>query len=109
MLHADVAMMIGSLLSLRKTPVYPPQSHSNVCRVTVLGLSGLFLTALAAEVCRYGYIPTEDEVLSGKIDPLSVPNIGCDGVYAERLWSCQVSRPEGLRTRGCAHAGSRCQ
>jgi hypothetical protein len=66
--------------------------------VTVLGLSGLFLTAVAAEVCRYGYIPTEEEMLAGKIDPLSVPNIGCDGIYAELLWLCQVSGPDVCTT-----------
>ncbi len=53
----------------------------------VLGSVGLVLTALAAEICRYGYIPAEEEVLAGSIDPLSDPNLGCDGINAERLWS----------------------
>ena len=56
----------------------------------VLGSVGLVLTALAAEVCRYGYIPAEEEVLAGSIDPLSDPNLGCDGINAARLWYCQA-------------------
>ena len=35
---------------------------------------------------------------AGKIDPLSVPNIGCDGIYAELLWLCQVSGPDVCTT-----------
>jgi hypothetical protein len=57
----------------------------------VLGSVGLVLTAVAAEFCRYGYIPAEEEVLAGSIDPLSDPNLGCDGINANRLWYCQAT------------------
>ena len=57
----------------------------------VLGSVGLVLTALANEFCRYGYIPAEEEVLAGSIDPLSDPNLGCNGINANRLWYCQAT------------------
>ena len=52
------------------------------------------MTALAAEVCRVGYIPTEEEILAGAVHPSSDPNLGCDGINANRLWACQVSGPD---------------
>jgi len=65
------------------------------------------LTALAAEVCRVGYIPTEEEILAGSVDPSSDPTLGCNGINSDRLWACQVSGPYGCR-RARARARSRC-
>jgi hypothetical protein len=36
--------------------------HQRLYLYIVLGMGGLFATAVAAEVCRYGYIPTEEEI-----------------------------------------------
>jgi hypothetical protein len=48
------------------------------------------LTAFAAEVCRVGYIPTEEEILAGSVDPSYDPTLGCNGINSDRLWACQV-------------------
>ena len=36
--------------------------HQSLYLYIVLDMGGLFATAVAAEVCRYGYIPTEEEM-----------------------------------------------
>ena len=48
------------------------------------------LTVLAAELCRMGYIPTETEAVSGEVNPYEDDNTGCNGVHANKLWTCQV-------------------
>jgi hypothetical protein len=67
-------------------------------------LGGLAVTAIAAEVCRYGYIPTEDEVLAGATNPLFDPDAGCDGINADRLWLCQVRGPVDAYISACMYA-----
>ena len=51
---------------------------------------GLGLTALASELCKYGYVPSEEEILLGRPDPYDDPNSGCSGVNADR-WCCRLT------------------
>ena len=50
------------------------------------------LTVLAAELCRMGYVPSQDEIASGYIDPYdnNYEDSGCKGVHANKLWTCQA-------------------
>jgi hypothetical protein len=45
----------------------------------VLSLMGLALTAITAEVCRLGYIPTEEEIANGAPSPYELDDFGCYG------------------------------
>ena len=54
-----------------------------------LALFGLGLTALTAEICRYGYVPSQEEIGLGQVDPYSIGG-ACDGAYANKLWTCQA-------------------
>ncbi len=53
---------------------------------TCLPLLGLILTAISSEICFYGYVPTEAEMLEGMADPYTSPSAGCGGDYAYKLW-----------------------
>ena len=44
-----------------------------------LSLMGLALTAVTAEVCRLGYIPTEEEIANGAPSPYELDDFGCYG------------------------------
>jgi hypothetical protein len=56
----------------------------------VLAMFGLVLTFGMSEVCRYGYLPTEEEMLEGMQDPYALTG-PCDGSNAFKLWLLQAS------------------
>lgn len=56
----------------------------------VLAMFGLVLTFGTSEVCRYGYLPTEEEMLEGMQDPYALTG-PCDGSNAFKLWLLQAS------------------
>ena len=47
----------------------------------LLSMFGLILTAISSEVCSYGYVPTETEMLEGMEDPYTSPSAGCGGEF----------------------------
>ena len=56
----------------------------------LLSMFGLILTAISSEVCSYGYVPTETEMLEGMEDPYTSPSAGCGGEYAYKLWLMKI-------------------
>ena len=52
-----------------------PQPHSGD-RIVLLQMLGIFLTAACAEVCRIGYVPTDEQTLEGLPDPYEDDTIG---------------------------------
>eukprot|EP00277_Geminigera_cryophila_P035425 CAMPEP_0173121984 /NCGR_PEP_ID=MMETSP1102-20130122/53802_1 /TAXON_ID=49646 /ORGANISM="Geminigera sp., Strain Caron Lab Isolate" /LENGTH=280 /DNA_ID=CAMNT_0014029077 /DNA_START=85 /DNA_END=923 /DNA_ORIENTATION=+ len=57
----------------------------------VLAIIGISLTAMMAEMCRYGYVPTDKEMtLHGLVNPYSDDNAGCNGKNESKLWSFQA-------------------
>jgi hypothetical protein len=44
------------------------------------------IKAISSEICFYGYVPTEAEMLEGMGDPYTSPSTGCGGDYAYKLW-----------------------
>ena len=56
-----------------------------------LAMIGIILTAAIAEMCRYGYIPSDDEtVYDGLLNPYVEGSAGCEGTDANKLWSFQA-------------------
>jgi hypothetical protein len=56
----------------------------------VLAVLGLILTAIIAEWCRYGYVPTREQEEDGMINPYTDDERGCRGKRADKLWGFQV-------------------
>jgi len=56
----------------------------------LLSMFGLFVTFAIAEVCGYGYLPTDSEILEGISDPYAIPG-HCDGSNTFKLWLLQAT------------------
>jgi hypothetical protein len=56
----------------------------------LLSMFGLFVTFAIAEVCGYGYLPTDAEILEGISDPYAIPG-HCDGSNTFKLWLLQAT------------------
>ena len=61
----------------------------------ILGMGGLLVAAGAAEICRYGYVPSDEEVAAGAADPYLEPSLGC-----LRVRACPVRSASGIRSGG---------
>ena len=57
----------------------------------IVGMGGLLVAAGAAEICRYGYVPSDEEAAAGAADPYLDPSLGCLSVRA-----CPVGSASGV-------------
>lgn len=74
----------------------------------VVGMGGLFLAVCAAEMCRFGYVPTPQETGAGLTDPYDDPAAGVhvDMRYgmpraSAVAWSSADARACGARPSAC--------
>jgi hypothetical protein len=51
----------------------------------LLAIFGLILTVIAAEFCRFGYIPDEEEIQNGMPNPYDSPDAGCRGKMDKKI------------------------
>ena len=52
----------------------------------ILATTGLAAAILVGEMCRFGYIPTQEEESQGILNPYSNPSLGCDNPDYVWLW-----------------------
>jgi hypothetical protein len=72
-----------------------------------LSLFGLLMTFAISEMCSVGYLPTEEEVLEGMLDPYALPGAS-EGSNAIKLWLSQATISISTASECGAHAVKIC-
>jgi hypothetical protein len=71
------ARMKESEKTLYDLKVYKTLRMRLLLACAIIGVGGLLLAVVTAEMCRYGYVPSPEEVAEGMPNPYDDPGAGC--------------------------------